>query len=315
MLGLQVITLKLLMVMSLAVGVFLFIRLLFPEEEAREAKKRLGVGGVRTVAPSLVVKISRPLFVLLTPLTQNLKAEKYRTRVRRGFISAGMTDELTPDEFFAWKLVMAIFAPAFFGQMLSGIFNVPWWAYMILMGVGFAYPDIWLDGRAKARQKLILRQMPYVMDLLTLSVEAGLDFVSGIAKVVEKAKPGPLIEELSFYLHEIQIGTTRAQALRNFAYRINMAQTSSFAALLIQADQLGASIGPVLRAQSDLLRTQRFQAAEKAGAAATQKLLFPLVICIMPAVFIMIFGPILLNFIYGNGVVGEGGTAAPTGGM
>ncbi|HVO31365.1 MAG TPA: type II secretion system F family protein [bacterium] len=292
------------MIVTLAVGVFLFVRLLFPEEEAQEAKKRLGVGGVRTVAPSLVIKISRPLFVLLTPMTQNLKAERYRTRIRRGFITAGMTDEMSPDEFFAWKMVMAVFAPVFIGQMIGGIFNIPWWFYLITGIVGFFYPDIWLDGRVKARQRLILRQMPYVMDLLTLSVEAGLDFVSGIAKVVEKAKPGPLIEELSFYLHEIQVGTTRAQALRNFAYRINMPQTSSFSALLIQADQLGASIGPVLRAQSDLLRTQRFQAAEKAGAAATQKLLFPLVICIMPAVFIMIFGPILLNFIYGKGVIG-----------
>lgn len=307
MLGIEVYSLRILMVVSLAAGVFMFIRLLFPEEEAQEAKKQLGVGGVRTVSPSLVIKISRPLFVLLTPLTQNLNgkmAERYRTRIRRGFITAGMTDEMSPDEFFAWKLVMMVFAPVFFGQMLSGIFNIAWWVYAILAIVGFAYPDIWLDGRVKARQKLILRQMPYVMDLLTLSVEAGLDFVSGIAKVVEKARPGPLIEELSFYLHEIQVGTTRAQSLRNFAYRVNMPQTSSFSALLIQADQLGASIGPVLRAQSDLLRTQRFQAAEKAGAAATQKLLFPLVICIMPAVFIMIFGPILLNFIYGTGVIG-----------
>lgn len=307
MLGIEVYSLRILMVVSLAAGVFMFIRLLFPEEEAQEAKKQLGVGGVRTVSPSLVIKISRPLFVLLTPLTQNLNgkmAERYRTRIRRGFITAGMTDEMSPDEFFAWKLVMTVFAPVFFGQMLSGIFNIAWWVYAILAIVGFAYPDIWLDGRVKARQKLILRQMPYVMDLLTLSVEAGLDFVSGIAKVVEKARPGPLIEELSFYLHEIQVGTTRAQSLRNFAYRVNMPQTSSFSALLIQADQLGASIGPVLRAQSDLLRTQRFQAAEKAGAAATQKLLFPLVICIMPAVFIMIFGPILLNFIYGTGVIG-----------
>src|SRR5207302_11160008 len=118
------------------------------------------------------------------------------------------------------------------------------------------------------------------------------------------ARAGPLIQDLSFYRLEIQGGTTRAQSLRNFAYRINMSETSSFAALLIQADRLGASIGPVLRAQSDLLRTQRFQRAEKAGAAATQKLLFPLVLCIMPAVFIVIFGPILLNFIYGNGLLG-----------
>lgn len=304
MLAAQVALIRVLMVVSLAVGVFLFIRLLFPEEEQAEAKKRLGVGGVRTVTPSLILRLFRPIFVLLTPLTQNVKLEKYRTRIRRGFISAGMTDEMSPDEFFAWKIVLALFFPIFVSQMLGAIFTMRWWVLAIILLIGFVYPDLWLKGMIKDRQKKVLRQMPYVMDLLTLSVEAGLDFVSGIAKVVEKAHPGPLIEELSFYLHEIQLGTSRSQALRNFAYRINMTQTSSFSALLIQADQLGASIGPVLRAQSDLLRTQRFQAAEKAGAAATQKLLFPLVLCIMPAVFIVIFGPILLNFIYGSGTIG-----------
>lgn len=304
MLATQVALLRLLMVLSLAVGVFLFIRLLFPEEEQAEARKRLGVGGVRTVQPSLILRILRPLFTLLTPITQNMKLEKYRMRIRRGFISAGMTDELSPDEFFAWKMLLAIFFPIFVSQMLGHIFNIKWYWLLLIMGAGFMYPDMWLSSQVTARHKKILRQMPYVMDLLTLSVEAGLDFVSGIAKVVEKAKPGPLIEELSYYLHEIQVGTTRAQALRNFSYRINLAQTSSFSALLIQADQLGASIGPVLRAQSDLLRTQRFQAAEKAGAAATQKLLFPLILCIMPAVFVVIFAPILLNLIYGSGTIG-----------
>lgn len=290
----------------MAVAVFLFVRLVVPDEEASEAKKRLGVGGVRTETPSLILKLSRPLFVLLTPLTQNFKLAGYRDRIRRGFLSAGMADEVSPDEFFAWKLIMMAFIPLFMYQMIGGIWDLPWWVYMVALIVGFMYPDIWLNGRIAARHQKIFRAMPYVMDLLTLSVEAGLDFVSGIAKVVEKAKPSPLIEELSYYLHEIQIGTTRAQALRNLSYRVNMSEISSFSALLIQADQLGASIGPVLRAQSDLLRTKRFQLAEKKGAAATQKLLFPLVLCIMPAVFIVIFGPILLNFIYGTGVVGPG---------
>jgi tight adherence protein C len=100
------------------------------------------------------------------------------------------------------------------------------------------------------------------------------------------------------------VGASRQQALRNLAARVDMQEIRSFTALLIQADILGASIGPVLRAQSDLLRTQRFQAAERAGAYAATKLLFPLILFIMPAVFIVIFGPIALNFIYGDAVVG-----------
>ena len=105
-------------------------------------------------------------------------------------------------------------------------------------------------------------------------------------------------------LGEIQLGASRQQALRNFSFRTDMPETRSFAALLIQADILGASVGPVLRAQSDLIRTQRFQRAERQGAYASQKILFPLILCIMPAVFVVIFGPIALNFIYGDMTIG-----------
>ena len=139
-------------------------------------------------------------------------------------------------------------------------------------------------------------------------------FIAGVHKVCEKAKAGPLVDELAFMLREIQVGTSRQQALRNLARRTEMAELRSFSALLIQADILGASIGPVLRAQSDLIRTQRFQAAERAGAYAATKILFPLILFIMPAVFIVIFGPIVLNFVFGTGVIG-GGSAPPVGGL
>ena len=99
------------------------------------------------------------------------------------------------------------------------------------------------------------------------------------------------------------MGASRQQALRSLSWRANMPEIRSFSALLIQADILGASVGPVLRAQSDLVRTRRFQEAERKGAYAAQKILFPLILCIMPAVFVVIFGPILLNFVYGDGVI------------
>jgi tight adherence protein C len=178
---------------------------------------------------------------------------------------------------------------------------------------GSFFPDLWLRGQVQERQTAIRRNLPYVMDLLTLSVEAGLDFIAGVHKVCEKARSGPLVDELAFMLREIQVGASRQQALRSLAYRTDMAEIRSFAALLIQADILGASIGPVLRAQSELIRTQRFQAAEKAGAYAATKILFPLILFIMPAVFIVIFGPIVLNFIFGTGVLG-GGPAGGVGG-
>jgi tight adherence protein C len=170
--------------------------------------------------------------------------------------------------------------------------------------LGFQFPDTWLNGAVRERQDEIRRALPYTMDLLCLSVEAGLDFIAGLAKVCEKARASALVDELAFFLQEIQIGASRQQALRNLADRCTMPEMSSFSALLIQADILGASVGPVLRAQADLIRTQRFQRAERQGAYAAQKILFPLILCIMPAVFIVIFGPIVLNMIFGSGTIG-----------
>ena len=135
------------------------------------------------------------------------------------------------------------------------------------------------------------------MDLLTLSVEAGLDFTSALQRIVKKIKKNPLGEEFSKLLKEITMGTTRAQGLRDLAKRINIMEVTSLANAIIQADELGANIAPVLRIQADQLRTKRFQRAEKLALEAPVKLLFPLVAFIFPTTFIMIFGPILLKFI------------------
>lgn len=289
-------------------AIFLFIINLFPDQTEVDARRRLGVGGEARQTQSLVLKIVRPFFVLLAPVTARIPVPKYRERVKRKFVTAGM-DELSVEDLIAYKIIMAIAVPTFFFFSIKGISgkSIPWWGVILLMLFGFFFPDQWLNGRVQLRQKEVLKALPYVMDLLTLSVEAGLDFVAGIGKVVEKSKPSALIDEFRLLLQEIQVGNTRQQALRNLAFRVNMTEVSSFVSLLVQADELGASIGPVLRAQSDLFRTQRFLRAEKAGAAAAQKILFPLVLCILPAVFIIIFGPIALSFLYGGGFAAKSG--------
>lgn len=143
--------------------------------------------------------------------------------------------------------------------------------------------------------------MPFIVDLLALSTEAGLDFVGAIGKVVEKAKLSPLVEEFSQLLKEIKVGASRQEALREMASRIGMTEINSFVAILISADQMGASIGKILRQQSEQIRVERLVRAEKAGAAASQKILLPLVLFILPAVFLMIGAPFVLGFIYPSG--------------
>ncbi len=278
-----------------------------PDRTRQQAEEALGLQGVDSGRVSFIITSFRPLFSLFLPLVRHLGFKAYREKVDRRFVTAGMTGGLSTDEFIAYKITMAIV----FWSLFAGLFIrviIGWQPPIILdpaiLALGFFFPDAWLNGEVRKRQDSIRRSMPYVMDLLTLSVEAGLDFVAGLHKVCEKARQGPLIEELAFFLHEIQIGASRQQALRNLSFRCDMPEISSFSALLIQADILGASVGPVLRAQSDLIRTKRFQAAERKGALASQKLLFPLILCVMPAVFVVVFGPFLLNFVFGGGVVG-----------
>jgi tight adherence protein C len=300
--------LSLLFLLVLGACIFFMGLQLFPSGEREEARVRLGISGVEAEELSPLISGLRPMYRLVSPLARPVDLPKYREWVERKFVSAGMTGAMTSDEFMGYKVVMsgafwAFFVGLFFKALIG--WDEPIAVDILVLVIGFFYPDIWITGEVQRRQHAIRRSLPYVMDLLTLSVEAGLDFVAGVNKVCEKARSGPLIDELAFFLSEIQVGASRQQALRNLAWRVDMPEMRSFSALLIQADILGASVGPVLRAQSDLIRTQRFQRAERMGAYAAQKILFPLILCIMPAVFIMIFGPIALNFIYGSGVVGS----------
>jgi tight adherence protein C len=288
---------------------FVAALILVPTGEDERIKMRLGVSmqGVEAAQVSPLIHGLRPLYIVLLPCVSWIKAPRYRERVERKFVTGGMTGMMNSNEFLAYKLLMSVlmfflFVVIFFKGLIG--WNEPLWVDGLVLILGFFFPDSWLNGQVRGRQQKIRRAMPYVMDLLTLSVEAGLDFVQGVSKVCEKAKRSPLIDELSFFLREIQVGASRQQALRNLSWRVEMQEMRSFSALLIQADILGASVGPVLRAQADLIRTQRFQRAERQGAMAAQKILFPLIMCIMPAVFIVIFGPIVLNFIYGGGPIG-----------
>ena len=290
-------------------AVFFMAYKLVPSGEEEQVKLRLGVSmqGVESTEASALIHGLKPLYSLFLPLVSWVKQPRYREKIERKFVSGGMTGIMTSNEFMAYKILMGLFFfflfVVIFFKALLGL-SEPLWVDLVVIGLGYMFPDMWLNSAVKERQAKIRRTMPYVMDLLTLSVEAGLDFVQGVGKVCEKAKASPLIDELSFFLREIQVGASRQQALRNLAWRVEMQEMRSFAALLIQADILGASVGPVLRAQADLIRTQRFQRAERQGALAAQKILFPLILCIMPAVFIVVFGPIILNFIYGEGVIG-----------
>ncbi|MCM2276603.1 MAG: type II secretion system F family protein [Oligoflexia bacterium] len=285
-----------------ALATFIVARMLFHEQEARQAQENLAEGGGKGSSNSLV-RLTKPFYSqYVVPMVRGKPFwENQRKRYRRKLIAAGLKEEFNPDEFIAFKILLIAFFPLV-GGLLKALDMLDLDRTLILLSgvVGWFYPDIWMKSRAEARQKAILKSMPFIVDLLALSTEAGLDFVGAIGKVVEKAAPGPLVDEFSQLLKEIKVGASRQEALREMTLRIDMQEMNSFVAILISADQMGASIGKILRQQSDAIRSERMLRAEKAGAAASQKVLLPLVFFIVPAVFLMIAGPFIAGAFSGK---------------
>jgi tight adherence protein C len=288
--------------LALGLAVYFIVRTVFSDEEKRSAGRALG--NYRADAPdagNIILRFSRPIFSrYIVPIVEELKVDPQRKVLKKKLASAGLTEALTPNELYSFKLFLIIGFPLLLLFVnLAWQVDVPIWAFPVSMLAGFYYPDkLWLNSVIKTRQEDIRRAMPFTVDLLALSTEAGLDFMGAIGKVVEKARPSPLVQEFEMLLKEIKVGSSRAEAMRNLAWRCDMMEINSFIAVLVSADEMGASIGKILRQQSEQVRLDRFIRAEKAGAAATQKILLPMVLFIIPAVFLIIFGPFALGFIH-----------------
>jgi tight adherence protein C len=172
-------------------------------------------------------------------------------------------------------------------------------SWSVLFGVaslGYLYPRMWLKEALKKRQKLIVKALPTYLDFLTMSVEAGLNMAGAITQAVAKGPAGPLKNEFAFVLRDLRAGLTRAEALRRMEERLRIPQVSSFVSAVIQAERMGASLGPTFRAQAEQRRVERFQTAEKLAMEAPVKLIFPLVAFIFPVTFLVLMFPIAMKF-------------------
>ena len=211
------------------------------------------------------------LFRALLPLAPNffplVRRPAFRNQVERAdslLVQGGFEGLLSGEEFVALQLMLFWIVPSF-----------------------------WLYGAIKRRHLSIQKSLPFVLDLLTLSVEAGMDFISALQRNCKSRRMDALNEELLRMTKEIQVGSSRKQALKNMSDRVRQSDLKSVAYALIQADELGVSIGAILRIQSEQLRSRRFDRAEKLAAEAPVKMLGPLMLCIFPAVFIVLLGPVL----------------------
>lgn len=251
---------------------------------------------------NMVINFSRPLvhqFTLQHAL--RIKSQSFRKKTRRMILTSGLSRELNEDEFIGLQILWGVMFPAFmFVMNFSLEMDLPWYSFLAMMPVGYYLPIMHASANKKRRQISVRQDMPFFVDLLALSVEAGLDFFSAIQKLVDKAEgtDSVLAEEFATVLKDVKIGASKAQALRDLADRLDMSEMTSFCAVLIDAEHTGAPISQVLKDQSAQMRLERFVRAEKAGARASQMMVFPMMVFIVPAVFIMVFGPVAISFLY-----------------
>jgi tight adherence protein C len=226
-----------------------------------------------------------------------LTPKGYLDNTRAKLISAGTGDQDSIDRFLAIRVVTMVLAPiaAFLTYAYVPVDGMGRLVATLAVGALFVIgPDSVLTRKMEDRQYEIRRKLPDVMDLLVISVEAGLGFEQALDRTVS-AVPGPLTEEFTRMLGEVRAGSTRADAMRALDARTNVPEIRSFVLAILQADTFGVSIGRVLRAQADEMRIKRRQLAQERAAKAPVKMLIPMVFCIFPALFVVVLGPAAIN--------------------
>jgi len=228
-------------------------------------------------------------------------------RINEQLILAGNPDGWDSERVVALKITGGI-AGVVAGALLMGLVPISGWVKILLVVIfgliGYLIPSSQVRSMASKRQDTIRKQLPDVMDLLTISVEAGLGFDAALAQVTKNV-PGPLAQELSRLLQEVQIGISRSDAFRGLGERTSVPELHSFTLAMVQADLFGVSIANVLRAQSRELRYKRRQRAEEIAQRIPVKLLFPMIFMVLPALFIIVLGPgaiQIYNQFFGSGL-------------
>jgi tight adherence protein C len=248
---------------------------------------------------SFLERVVKPVLRWLSGITEKLVPINKREFLEKRLIMAGNPWNLSPNEFITLNyFIIIIFGAAGFAAMYFTDGNRLNQILVTLGGsiFGRLLMENILKSKIKGRQNAISKELPDVLDLLTVSVEAGLGFDASIQKVVNKMK-GPISQEFKKTLQEIKIGKQRKDALRDLADRTGDEDLNTFVGAIIQADQLGVSIGKVLRIQSKQMRLIRKQRIEEKAMKAPIKMLIPMVLFIFPALFLVLLGPAVLQFL------------------
>lgn len=253
---------------------------------------------------TLYERLFQPMFSGLNGFIGRVTPKQYVTQLDKSLREAGNPMNLNANSCISMQIGAIIIE-------IIGVISI-WIAFAVpvskimlilaaLIGLTYIFPGLYLKKLIQERQHEIEKSLPDVIDLLTVSIEAGLSFDGAMAKLSEKMS-GVLVSEFSIVLKEMKMGISKRDALKSMIERVPLANLITFVGAIIQADQLGVSIGNVLRIQSNLMRQKRRQRASELAMKAPIKILFPMLFFIMPTVFIVLLGPVIIKLIqtFGN---------------
>lgn len=276
----------------------LVVYALIPQQHASLVRRlapygsKVPVARDRLLAGSFIDRVLRPSVEALARLATLIAPSSIRAKAVAELAQAG--EPMSVDHYMALRLVAMLGAPLVYvlflmrsGQDVSPMGLV---LVAVLFIAGGRFSSWWVRRGIAKRRDGIERSLPNALDLITICMEAGLSFDSGVNRVVEKTK-GALADEFARVLQEMQMGKSRRDALRDLAKRVEVRDLAALVAAIVQADQMGMSLAPVLRAQADDLRTRRRQRAEETAMKAPVKMLFPLILCILPSSMLVLLGP------------------------
>ena len=254
------------------------------------------VEGEMDLSEPFAQRVVAPGLEALAQAATSVLPAKVLANIERQLVMAGNPMALNAYVVF-WMTSVFLMSGFILGSVLLvwGAVGIKQAVVVLVFGVvGWMLPGTWLKGQVKRRQKGVLMALPDALDMVTTCVGAGLGLDAALARVAEKSS-GPLADELSRMLREVAMGKLRREALSEMADRIGVEELSSFVNAVIQAEQLGVSIGQVLRVQSDQMRTRRRQRVEQTAHEAPIKMIFPLVLFIFPAFMLVILGPAVIR--------------------
>lgn len=264
--------------------------LLFDVIQAIQVER--GLGGDSTKRLPVLIRFFMPFAPNFRFVAQFDSMKNSCRQLEEKIIMAGYVDTISAEDLIAVRCLMTSLG---IGIMILCLFSGKVITGIILLACLLIYPQVWLNAAVKKRHLEILKALPNVLDLLTLSVESGRDFLTALRDILKRRRLDALGEELSRTFREIQLGKSRRNALKELSLRVRQPDLTSVLNSIIQAEELGVSIGHLLRIQGDTLRNKRFTRAEKLANEAPIKILFPVVTFIFPAVLIILMVPILMK--------------------